>query len=234
VKIFGLVVESYGKYVKVKTSDGEYIIKSGKKAPKEGAKIELKDFGVGDYVAKVLAKNLTTFGNCLVLDLSRLLKSWSKGLIFRPKSDSLLPIALFLEEISKRREIDRSILQRLKRALRKLQTADAAQQSMEKKESDSDRQELENFLNYLNILSGKYGLIINEGIVFLDRETGTFEVFLKDNRIYGVTQQNSLSSSVTLYFEKIPENVTELEKRLRNNFNVVSIKLEAMRDGTYV
>jgi hypothetical protein len=43
-----------------------------------------------------------------------------------------------------------------------------------------------------------------------------------------------MRSSVTLYFEKIPENVTELEKRLRNNFDVVSIKLEAMRDGTYV
>jgi hypothetical protein len=234
VKIFGLVVESYGKYVKVKTSDGEYIIKSGKKAPKEGAKIELKDFGVGDYVAKVLAKKPYNFRELPSVRFVQVAEELVEGLDFSSKERLIVAIALFLEEISKRREIDRSILQRLKRALRKLQTADAAQQSMEKKESDSDRQELENFLNYLNILSGKYGLIINEGIVFLDRETGTFEVFLKDNRIYGVTQQNSLSSSVTLYFEKIPENVTELEKRLRNNFNVVSIKLEAMRDGTYV
>jgi hypothetical protein len=157
-----------------------------------------------------------------------------EGLDVLSKERLIVAIALFLEEISKRREIDKSILQRLRKALRKSQAVDSAQQSTEKKESNDDRQELEDFLNYLNILSGKYGLIISEGIVFLDREGGTFEVFLKNNRIYGVTQQNAMRSSVTLYFEKIPENVTVLEKRLRNNFDVVSIKLEAMRDGTYV
>ena len=234
MKIFGLVVESYGKYVKVKTSDGEYIIKSGKKAPKEGAKIELKDFGIGDYVAKVLAKKPYNFRELPSVRFVQLAEELVEGLDVLSKERLIVAIALFLEEISKRREIDKSILQRLRKALRQSQAVDSAQQSMEKKESNDDRQELEDFLNYLNILSGKYGLIINEGIIFLDREAGTFEVFLKNNRIYGVTQQNAMRSSVTLYFEKIPENVTELEKRLRNNFDVVSIKLEAMRDGTYV
>jgi len=38
MRVFGLVPESYGKYVKVRTRDGEVIIKSDKKAPKEGTK----------------------------------------------------------------------------------------------------------------------------------------------------------------------------------------------------
>ncbi|AMW33573.1 hypothetical protein [Fervidobacterium islandicum] len=233
MKIFGFVVESYGKYVKVKTSDGEYIIKSEKKAPKEGTKIELKDFGVGDYLAKVLAKKPYNFRDLPSVRFVQLAEELVNDLEFSAKERLIVAIALFLEEVSKRREMDKSMLQKLKMALKKTRSLNV-ESSDDKTKENEKQQDLAGFLNYLNVLSGKYGLIVDEGVVFLDREGGTFEVFLKNNRIYGIIQESTLSSSVTLFFEKVPENILELEKRLKDNFNVVSIKLEAMRDGTYV
>lgn len=233
MKIFGFVVESYGKYVKVKTSDGEYIIKSEKKAPKEGTKIELKDFGVGDYLAKVLAKKPYNFRDLPSVRFVQLAEELVNDLEFSAKERLIVAIALFLEEVSKRMEMDKSMLQKLKMALKKTCSLNV-ESSDDKTKENEKQQDLAGFLNYLNVLSGKYGLIVDEGVVFLDREGGTFEVFLKNNRIYGIIQESTLSSSVTLFFEKVPENILELEKRLKDNFNVVSIKLEAMRDGTYV
>ncbi|QAV33631.1 hypothetical protein SAMN04488510_12835 [Fervidobacterium changbaicum] len=233
MKIFGFVVESYGKYVKVKTSDGEYIIKSEKKAPKEGTKIELKDFGVGDYLAKVLAKKPYNFRDLPSVRFVQLAEELVNDLEFSAKERLIVAIALFLEEVSKRMEMDKSMLQKLKMALKKTRSLNV-ESSDDKTKENEKQQDLAGFLNYLNVLSGKYGLIVDEGVVFLDREGGTFEVFLKNNRIYGIIQESTLSSSVTLFFEKVPENILELEKRLKDNFNVVSIKLEAMRDGTYV
>jgi len=227
MKIFGYVLESYGKYVKVKTNDGEYIIKSDKKAPKEGAKIELKDFGSGDYVAKVLAKKPYNFRELPSVRFVQLSEELLADIELLSKERLIIAVALILEEVSKRREIDKFFLKRLRALLNRVISTVPSN-------SNSGEENLEDFQNYLNVLSGKYGLIINEGAVFLDRENGTFEVFLRNNRIFGVVETNATGSSVTLYFEKIPENVEELEKRLKSNFNVVSIKLEAMSDGTYV
>jgi len=227
MKIFGYVLESYGKYVKVKTSDGEYIIKSDKKAPKQGAKIELKDFGSGDYFAKVLAKKPYNFKELPAVKFVQLSEEILEGIEIRAKERFIIAIALVLEEISKRRELDKQFLQKVRSLIKRLFTSTT-------NKSTDDEKDFEEFQNYVNVLSGKYGLIINEGAIFIDRENMIFEVFLRDNRFYGIIDTSSTGAAVTLYFEKIPENIGDLEKRLKNNFEFVSIKLEAMSDGTYV
>ncbi|WP_448376126.1 hypothetical protein [Fervidobacterium sp.] len=227
MKIFGYVLESYGKYVKVKTSDGEYIIKSDKKVPKQGAKIELKDFGSGDYFAKVLAKKPYNFKELPAVKFVQLSEEILEDIEITAKERFIIAIALVLEEISKRRELDKQFLQKVRGLIKRLVTPAT-------NKSTDDEKDFEEFQNYVNVLSGKYGLIINDGAIFIDRENMIFEVFLRDNRFYGIIDTSSTGSAVTLYFEKIPENIEELEKKLKNNFNFVSIKLEAMSDGTYV
>jgi len=91
--------------------------------------------------------------------------------------------------------------------------------------------ELADFENYINLLSGRYGLKKSKnGIAFLNRAHGTFQVFVGDDSILGKID----GDSITLYFSKMPENVEELERNLRRSFSFVSFKLEGFVDGTYV
>lgn len=221
MKVFGLVLESYGKYVKVKTRDGEVIIKSDKKAPKEGTKIEMKDFGQGDYKAKVLAKRPGKFDalpNVRFIEISeRLVDGMSYNISNKSRRDDLIvDIALFIEELSKRMEISGAFLQRFQKYLNG--------------ELDGSN-EFEEFENYVNLLSGKYGLKrTKNGIVFLNRSHGTFQVFVGEDSISGKID----GDSIVLYFSKMPENAEELEQNLRKSFSFVSFKLEGFVDGTYV
>ncbi|MGQ9855765.1 MAG: hypothetical protein ACUVQF_03445 [Fervidobacterium sp.] len=254
MKIFGYVLESYGKYVKVRTQDGEYIIRSDKRPPKEGTKLELKNFGSGDYFAKVVAKKPYEFSELpsvkFVQMAEELIASqsvWDEHM----KNRLTIAIGLFLEKISKRREIDKRLLQKFKTMFNErlgkvvrssgiLRGVDGLLSSVESEIGNSmtvnemqkadEADEYAEFEKYLNILSGRYGLIINGGLIFLDRQLGIFEVFLRNNHIFGrVNGQN-----VTLYFEKIPAGVEELEKNLKRVFNQVYIKLKGMDDGAYV
>lgn len=221
MKVFGLVLESYGKYVKVKTRDGEVIIKSDKKAPKEGTKIEIKDFGQGDYKAKVLAKRPGKFDalpNVRFVEISeRLVDGMSYNISNKSRRDDLVVnIALFIEELSKRMEISGAFLQRFQKYLNG--------------ELDGST-EFEEFENYVNLLSGKYGLKrTKNGIAFLNRSHGTFQVFVGEDSISGKID----GDSIVLYFSKMPENAEELEQNLRKSFSFVSFKLEGFVDGTYV
>ncbi|MEJ5256973.1 MAG: hypothetical protein WHS64_01840 [Fervidobacterium sp.] len=243
MKIFGYVLESYGKYVKVRTQDGEYIIKSDKRPPKEGTKLELKNFGSGDYFAKVVAKKPYEFNELpsvkFVQMAEELLASqeiWNEHV----KNRLAIAIGLFLEEVSKRRDIDKKLLTRFKSLLNERigRRSDSGEviggtgilfPGNHADNSDKADKYAE-FEKYLNILSGRYGLIINEGLVFVDRELGTFEVFVVGNHIFAKTDGQNL----TLYFEKIPDGVEQLERRLKRVFRQVHIKLKGMDDGTYV
>lgn len=213
MKIIGLILESYGKYMKLRTPDGEIIVKSDRKPPKEGTKIELKDFGYGDLKATIIAKKDDTVDHLPDLrliavseKLSRFipeqLQEWSKDITVR--------IALVLEEVSKKTDMNREFFKNFENYL-----------------ANSDGV----FEFYLNILSGAYGLLYRSGIfVFLNRKNGRFEVFTKDNKIKGhVTEK-----AVTLYFQRIPADVRELELNLKKHFGVVNIKLESLDGGVYV
>jgi len=221
MRVFGLVLESYGKYVKVKTKDGEVIIKSDKKAPKEGMKIEIKDFGQGDYKAQVLAKRPGRFDdlpNVRFVEMSeKLVDEMSHTPAEKLKRDDLVVnIALFIEELSKRIDVTGTFLQKFQKYLNG--------------ELDGNT-ELADFENYINLLSGRYGLKKSKnGIAFLNRAHGTFQVFVGDDSILGKID----GDSITLYFSKMPENVEELERNLRRSFSFVSFKLEGFVDGTYV
>ena len=221
MRVFGLVLESYGKYVKVRTRDGEVIIKSDKKAPKEGTKIEMKDFGQGDYKAKVLAKRPGKFDelpNVRFIEISeRLVDEMSRNSTNKlDRDDLVVNIALFIEELSKRIDVNSAFLQKFQKYLNG--------------ELDGNT-ELADFENYINLLSGRYGLKKSKnGIAFLDRARGTFQVFVGDDSILGKID----GDSITLYFSKMPENVEELERNLRRSFSFVSFKLEGFVDGTYV
>jgi len=221
MRVFGLVLESYGKYVKVKTRDGEVIIKSDKKAPKEGTKIEMKDFGQGDYKAKVLAKRPGKFDelpNVRFIEISeRLVDEMSRNSTNKlDRDDLVVNIALFIEELSKRIDVNSAFLQKFQKYMNG--------------ELDGNT-ELADFENYINLLSGRYGLKKSKnGIAFLNRAHGTFQVFVGDDSILGKID----GDSITLYFSKMPENVEELERNLRRSFSFVSFKLEGFVDGTYV
>ncbi len=221
MRVFGLVLESYGKYVKVKTKDGEVIIKSDKKAPKEGMKIEIKDFGQGDYKAQVLAKRPGRFDdlpNVRFVEMSeKLVDEMSHTPAEKLKRDDLVVnIALFIEELSKRIDVTGTFLQKFQKYLNG--------------ELDGNT-ELADFENYINLLSGRYGLKKSKnGIAFLNRAHGTFQVFVGDDSILGKID----GDSITLYFSKMPENAEELERNLRRSFSFVSFKLEGFVDGTYV
>ncbi len=221
MRVFGLVLESYGKYVKVRTRDGEVIIKSDKKAPKEGTKIEMKDFGQGDYKAKVLAKRPGKFDelpNVRFIEISeRLVDEMSRNSTNKlDRDDLVVNIALFIEELSKRIDVNSAFLQKFQKYLNG--------------ELDGNT-ELADFENYINLLSGRYGLKKSKnGIAFLNRAHGTFQVFVGDDSILGKID----GDSITLYFSKMPENVEELERNLRRSFSFVSFKLEGFVDGTYV
>jgi len=221
MRVFGLVLESYGKYVKVKTKDGEVIIKSDKKAPKEGMKIEIKDFGQGDYKAKVLAKRPGKFDelpNVRFIEISeRLVDEMSRNSTNKlDRDDLVVNIALFIEELSKRIDVNSAFLQKFQKYMNG--------------ELDGNT-ELADFENYINLLSGRYGLKKSKnGIAFLNRAHGTFQVFVGDDSILGKID----GDSITLYFSKMPENVEELERNLRRSFSFVSFKLEGFVDGTYV
>lgn len=219
MKLFGLVLESYGRYVKVKTKDGEVIIKSDKKAPKEGTKIEIKDFGQGDYQAKVLAKKPGDFDylpNVKFVEIGERLvdETLYRGSSKMQKDKIVINIALFVEELSKRMEINNTFLQRFQKYL-----------------VDEPNGENNEFENYINLLSGKYGLKkTKEGIAFLNREKGAFRIFIGDDTITGRISGNEIA----VYFSRMPENAEELEKKLRKYFSVVSFKLEGFVDGAYV
>jgi len=221
MRVFGLVLESYGKYVKVRTRDGEVIIKSDKKALKEGTKIEMKDFGQGDYKAKVLAKRPGKFDelpNVRFIEISeRLVDEMSRNSTNKlDRDDLVVNIALFIEELSKRIDVNSAFLQKFQKYLNG--------------ELDGNT-ELADFENYINLLSGRYGLKKSKnGIAFLNRAHGTFQVFVGDDSILGKID----GDSITLYFSKMPENVEELERNLRRSFSFVSFKLEGFVDGTYV
>ncbi|HCL98419.1 MAG TPA: hypothetical protein DHW87_01455 [Fervidobacterium sp.] len=221
MRVFGLVLESYGKYVKVRTRDGEVIIKSDKKAPKEGTKIEMKDFGQGDYKAKVLAKRPGKFDelpNVRFIEISeRLVDEMSRNSTNKlDRDDLVVNIALFIEELSKRIDVNSAFLQKFQKYMNG--------------EFDGNT-ELADFENYINLLSGRYGLKKSKnGIAFLNRAHGTFQVFVGDDSILGKID----GDSITLYFSKMPENVEELERNLRRSFSFVSFKLEGFVDGTYV
>ncbi|HOK33376.1 MAG TPA: hypothetical protein PLM21_03040 [Fervidobacterium sp.] len=221
MRVFGLVLESYGKYVKVRTRDGEVIIKSDKKAPKEGTKIEMKDFGQGDYKAKVLAKRPGKFDelpNVRFIEISeRLVDEMSRNSTNKlDRDDLVVNIALFIEELSKRIDVNSAFLQKFQKYMNG--------------ELDGNT-ELADFENYINLLSGRYGLKKSKnGIAFLNRAHGTFQVFVGDDSILGKID----GDSITLYFSKMPENVEELERNLRRSFSFVSFKLEGFVDGTYV
>ncbi|HPT58770.1 MAG TPA: hypothetical protein PLD16_02950 [Fervidobacterium sp.] len=221
MRVFGLVLESYGKYVKVKTKDGEVIIKSDKKAPKEGMKIEIKDFGQGDYKAQVLAKRPGRFDdlpNVRFVEMSeKLVDEMSHTPAEKLKRDDLVVnIALFIEELSKRIDVNSAFLQKFQKYMNG--------------ELDGNT-ELADFENYINLLSGRYGLKKSKnGIAFLNRAHGTFQVFVGDDSILGKID----GDSITLYFSKMPENAEELERNLRRSFSFVSFKLEGFVDGTYV
>ncbi|MBP7303261.1 MAG: hypothetical protein ABFC87_06085 [Fervidobacterium sp.] len=221
MRVFGLVLESYGKYVKVRTRDGEVIIKSDKKALKEGTKIEMKDFGQGDYKAKVLAKRPGKFDelpNVRFIEISeRLVDEMSRNSTNKlDRDDLVVNIALFIEELSKRIDVNSAFLQKFQKYMNG--------------ELDGNT-ELADFENYINLLSGRYGLKKSKnGIAFLNRAHGTFQVFVGDDSILGKID----GDSITLYFSKMPENVEELERNLRRSFSFVSFKLEGFVDGTYV
>ncbi len=221
MRVFGLVLESYGKYVKVKTKDGEVIIKSDKKAPKEGMKIEIKDFGQGDYKAQVLAKRPGRFDdlpNVRFVEMSeKLVDEMSRNSTNKlDRDDLVVNIALFIEELSKRIDVNSAFLQKFQKYMNG--------------ELDGNT-ELADFENYINLLSGRYGLKKSKnGIAFLNRAHGTFQVFVGDDSILGKID----GDSITLYFSKMPENVEELERNLRRSFSFVSFKLEGFVDGTYV
>jgi len=207
--------------VKVRTRDGEVIIKSDKKAPKEGTKIEMKDFGQGDYKAKVLAKRPGKFDelpNVRFIEISeRLVDEMSRNSTNKlDRDDLVVNIALFIEELSKRIDVNSAFLQKFQKYLNG--------------ELDGNT-ELADFENYINLLSGRYGLKKSKnGIAFLNRAHGTFQVFVGDDSILGKID----GDSITLYFSKMPENVEELERNLRRSFSFVSFKLEGFVDGTYV
>jgi len=218
MRAYGLVLESYGKYVKVRTKDGEFIVRSDKKPPKEGTKIEVKDFGKGDYLAKVVAKKPGEFEELPNVKFVEISERITSGLKFKHMNTISVAVALFLEEISKRIEISNPFILRIQKLL------------SGKDLDDEDRK----FERYLNVLSGRYGLKSDSGtIIFMDRKTSTFHVFLEANKIFGKVE-DGIQNSVVLYFEKFPENVQYLEESLRKHFQIVSIKLEGFSEGAYV
>ncbi len=218
MRAYGLVLESYGKYLKVRTKDGEFIVKSDKKFPKEGTKIEVKDFGKGDYLAKIVAKKPGEFEELPNVKFVEMSERIISGLKFKHINAVSVAVALFLEELSKRIEISNPLILRIQKLL------------SSKDLDDEDKK----FERYLNVLSGRYGLKSDsEVIIFIDRKTSMFHVFLEDNKIFGKVE-DGIQNSVILYFEKLPENVRYLEESLRKYFQIVSIKLEGFSEGAYV
>ncbi|MEN3042302.1 MAG: hypothetical protein ABDH59_03240 [Fervidobacterium sp.] len=218
MRTYGLVLESYGKYVKIKTKDGEYIIKSDKKVPKEGTKIEIKDFGAGDYLAKVVAKKPGEFDQLPNVKFVVFSEKLIEKMQYKHSNSIVVALALFLEELSKRIDINSYLLAKLKKIL------------SNDKIDDEDKK----FQIYLNVLSGRYGLKKEgESIVFMDRKCSTFHVFLKDNKIFGKIEEGVTNSAI-IYFEKFPENVQQLEENLRKSFQIVAIKLLNFSEGAYV
>lgn len=234
---YGLVIETYGKYVKVRTTDGEFIIKSDKSPPKKGTKIEVKDFGKGDYTARVVAKRPGEFAelpNVKFVDLAekileRLFAATSNNtetlknpqfylVTSKDKNFVTTAIALFIEELSKRVDISNVILEKIQKILIDDDT------SQEKKKNEY----------LLNLLSGRYGLKHENGnFTFLDRKNSTFHILTSDNRIIGKIEEG-IESLALIYFEKIPENIQLLESNLKKYFQVVSIKLINLSEGAYV
>lgn len=234
---YGLVVETHGKYVKVRTRDGEFIIKSDKSPPKKGTKIEVKDFGKGDYTARVIAKRPGEFTELPSVKfveasekiLERIFSSTSHNtqilknsqlhsIVLKNKNFVTTAIALFIEELSKRVDISNIILEKIQRILT----------------DDDTSEEKKKVEDFLNLLSGKYGLKNENGnFVFFDRKNSTFHILTQDNRIIGKIEEG-IESSAVIYFEKIPEDAQSLETNLKKYFQVVSIKLINLSEGAYV
>lgn len=221
MKTYGLVLETYGRYAKVKTKDGEYIIKSDKKPPKEGTKIEVKDFGKGDYTAKILAKKPSDFIELPKVRFVDMAEKISERLSMKTiKNGNFITtaIALFLEELSNRIDISKELLEKLQKLL------NGEELSTEDKKLDL----------FLNLLSGRYSLRNENGsFIFLDRKNSTFHIFTQDNRIFGKIEEGSFSTA-TVYFDKFPENIELLENNLKKHFNLVSIKLASFSESIYV
>lgn len=215
MKIIGLVVEAYGRYVKVRTKEGDIIIKTEKRTPKEGTHIELKDRGVGDYSARVLAKlepELTELPSLRTLATAeRLLRNLDQDFLVENGREVQVRLALWLDEISKRTSLTADLLQQIEDYL-----------------NGKSAQELE---GTLNLLSGKYGFLARHGVfVFLFRPASRFELFSKGLRIKGLVTDRS----VTLQFSRMPSGVDELERELKRSFEIVNFKLAGMEGGFYV
>ncbi len=205
MKIYGYVVETYGKFVKVRTKEGEVVIKSDKaNSLKDKKTIEIKNSGYADLQAKIVAGPSEELPS---------LKSLQMVEQYFGEVDFATRLARFLDEIGRRINIDAEFLKMLK-------------EYVYKKEKD------EEFEYVLKLLSGRYGLLSNgELIIFLDKTLGTFEVYGESSigKIKGVVKE----TEVVLYFEKIPQKVDELYEKMKQYFGNVVIKKEGYEDGFY-
>ncbi len=204
MKIYGYVVETYGKFVKVRTKEGEVVIKSDKaNSLKDKKTIEIKNSGYADLQAKIVAGPSEELPS---------LKSLQTVEQYFGEVDFATQLAKFLDEIGRRINIDAEFLKKLKEYVHKGKD--------------------EEFEYVLKLLSGKYGLLSNgELIIFLDKTLGTFEVYGESStgKITGVVKENE----VVLYFEKIPQKVDELYEKMKQYFGNVVIKKEGYEDGFY-
>ncbi len=204
MKIYGYVMETYGKFVKVRTKDGEVVIKSEKaNSLKDKKTIEIKNSGYGDLKAKIVAgpsQELPSLKSLQLVDQ------------YFGEVDFATQLANFLDELSKRIIVDSEFLKKLRDYIYK--------------EKD------EEFEYVLKLLSGRYGLLSNGNLViFLDKILGTFEIFGEDTtgKITGLVKE----SEVVVYFEKIPQKVDELYQKLKQYFGSVVIKKEGYENGFY-
>ncbi|MBZ4650331.1 hypothetical protein [Thermosipho sp. (in: thermotogales)] len=203
--MYGIVSDLYRNIVRLKTNNGDIVIKSNKKMPK-GLKVEIKNIGQGDYKGKILMGPSKVLPSLDAIYYSSMITE-DRSLVEK--------LSFLFEELSKRVKIDRSFLEKFKKYF-------------EAGEVDEDNKV---FGNYVNLLSGRYGFRSFGMIkIFVDRKAEEFVLYFKDNVIKGKVEGNDIILST----DKIIENIEELKERLKKYFLNVYIKYENFEGGIYV
>ncbi|QTA37886.1 hypothetical protein JYK00_09235 [Thermosipho ferrireducens] len=203
--MYAIVTETFGKFMKLKTKNGEIVIRSKKSVPKEGISVELKSSGNADFFGKIIAGPSKKLPSLKFLVFAEKISK---------KKQHIVSIAFFLEELKERLKINNEIINIIKKYV----------------EIGEVNEEMKTIGSYLNALSGKFGLrSYQNSLVFTNRETGEFEIYTEDNTIKGVVRGNSIE----IILKKIPEDIELLKTSLEKHFTFVSIKKEGMENGIY-
>ncbi|ABR31391.1 hypothetical protein SU69_07850 [Thermosipho melanesiensis] len=187
--MYGVVSDTYKNLVKLKTKNGEVIVKSNKKIPK-GLRVEVKNIGEGDYKGKLVAGPK---GSLPPLRYVFLATKITEDEVYIER------ISKLFIELEKRIKLDKEFLSRFREYF----------------ENGEDKE----FEKYINILSGQVGFRVFGDIkVFYDRLLQKFEIFYEKGVIEGYISDDEITLKTSTIIENVEDLKKRLEKYFKYVF----------------